>query len=238
MTPGSPPRVAVVGARGRMGRFACALIARNGSFALAAEIERGDELAAVLVECGASLALDFTEAGLGARHARTMLERGVRPVIGTSGVSAEEVAALDLLARERGLGGLVVPNFSLGMLLLQRAAVEIATHFADCEIVELHHATKKDAPSATSLDTAGRVERARGAHRGRVPIHSVRLPGLFAHQEILFGAAGEALTLRHDVRSPEAFGPGILAALAYATGARGIVSGLDRALAGESSPGG
>jgi 4-hydroxy-tetrahydrodipicolinate reductase len=227
-------RVAVVGARGRMGRFACQLLAGSDRFELAAEIERGDELGLVLAECGASLALDFTEAGLGARHGRIMLEAGVRPVIGTSGVSAEEVAELDRIARARAIGGLVVPNFSLGMLLLQRAAEAIAIHFADCEIIELHHKTKKDAPSATSLDTAARIERARarGGERGEhVPIHSVRLAGLLAHQEILFGAAGEALTLRHDVRSPEAFGPGILAALAHARGALGVASGLDRALA-------
>ena len=151
----------------------------------------------------------------------------MRPVIGTSGVTREEALRLDRRARELELGGLVVPNFSLGMLHVQHAAAELARHFERAEIVELHHDKKKDAPSSTARDTAERL----GALRGRpIPIHSVRLPGLYAHQEVLFGAPGELVTLRHDTLTPEAFCPGILLALRHATRARGVAFGLEAAL--------
>jgi 4-hydroxy-tetrahydrodipicolinate reductase len=226
-------RVAVVGARGRMGRFACELLRATPGFEVAAEIEREHRLEGVLRECGAGVGLDLTVAGLGARHARCMLEVGLRPVVGTSGVTRAEVGELDRLARARDLGGIVVPNFSLGMACLQRAAEELVRHFASVEILELHHERKKDAPSGTARHTAERLERLRGG--AAVPIHSVRLPGLYAHQEVFFGGPGETLTLRHDMTGPEAFGPGLLAALRFAARARGVALGLDAALAPASS---
>ena len=155
-----------------------------------------------------------------------LLRLGVRPLVATSGVSPEETAALDALALERGLGGLVVPNFSLGSWLLQRLSVAAARWFERAEIVELHHDRKRDAPSGTALETARRMRAARDGARD-VPIHSVRLPGLYAHQEVLFGAPGEVLTLRHDMSGPEAFGPGILASLRHVATANGVGRGLD-----------
>jgi 4-hydroxy-tetrahydrodipicolinate reductase len=147
-------------------------------------------------------------------------------VIGTSGVTLEENARLDALARERSLGGLVVPNFSLGMWLLQRAAAEAAGHFEKAEIVEMHHEKKRDAPSGTALDTAERMGAAREGSSTPIPIHSVRLPGLYAHQLVILGSAGETYTLRHDMTGPEAFGPGILAGLAHAARAEGVGRGI------------
>lgn len=223
-------RIAVVGARGRMGRFACGLLARTPGFELAAELgrEAEGELTAALRASGAELALDLTVAGLGAAHGRAALEAGAGIVIGTSGVTREECDGLDRLARARGLGGLVVPNFSLGMACLLRAAEQLVCTFPDVTIVELHHEKKRDAPSGTSLATRARLL-AHGAHEP-VAIHSVRLPGLYAHQELLFGGAGETLTLRHDMQGPEAFAPGILAALRWARTAEGVAFGLERAL--------
>jgi 4-hydroxy-tetrahydrodipicolinate reductase len=125
-----------------------------------------------------------------------------------------------------------VPNFSLGMCLLQRAAVEAARAFAQAEIIEMHHERKKDAPSGTAFDTAERMHAARGAVRKAgaderdIPIHSVRLPGLYAHQVVVFGAAGETYTLRHDMSGPEGFGPGILLGIRYAASAVGIGRGI------------
>lgn len=225
----SRTRVAVVGAGGRMGRFACELLAGQADFELAARLGREVALANALRECGAELALDLTTAGLGAAHARLFLECGLRPVIGTSGVTRAETAELDRLSRARGLGGIVVPNFSLGMAALQRAAEELVRTFPEVAIVELHHAGKKDAPSGTALDTRERLL-AKGA-RAPLPIQSVRLPGLYAHQEIHFGAAGERLLLRHDMHSPEAFAPGLLAALRFARSAVGVGFGLDTVFA-------
>lgn len=223
-----PARVAVIGARGRMGRFACALLQGSSEFELAAEIGREHALDFVLRECGALLALDLTVAGLGGAHARTALAAGLRCVVGTSGVTRAETAELDALARARGLGGIVVPNFSLGMAWLNRAAEGLARAFPSVSIVERHHERKRDAPSGSARDTAERLSRRRGG--GEVPIQSVRSPGLYAHQEVLFGAAGETLTLRHDMLGPEAFGPGLLAALRYAARAEGVAFGLEAAL--------
>lgn len=230
MTPPAKLPVAIVGGGGRMGRFAQELVGASEAFALVAAVGRGEDLVAVLSRTKPVVALDVTRAGLGFEHAASMLEAGVRPLIGTSGVSLEENASLDRIARELGLGGLVVPNFSLGMWLLQRAAVEAARHFPKAEIVEMHHAEKKDAPSGTALDTAERMRAARESGSGGVPIHSVRLPGLYAHQIVTFGAAGETYTLRHDMSGTAAFGPGILRGLAYAATAVGVGRGIDLAL--------
>lgn len=226
----TPVSVAVIGARGRLGRFACECLGRDPRFELVAEFGREHHLEAVLPECGASVALDATMAGLGARHGHAILGAGLRPVIGTSGVTREEARELDRVARARGLGGLVVPNFSLGMACLNRAALLLvrARAFASVSIVERHHERKRDAPSASARDTAELLSRA--GLSGPVPIQSVRAPGLFAHQEVLFGAPGETLTLRHDMLGPEAFEPGILAALLHASAARGVAWGLEAAL--------
>jgi 4-hydroxy-tetrahydrodipicolinate reductase len=240
--------VAVVGSRGKLGSFACELLGRTGGFEVVARFDHDEDWAASIAASGAKVAFEATRAGLGFEHGMLLLERGLRPVIATSGVSAEETSKLDARARELGLGGIVVPNFSLGSLLMQRFAEEAARHFAGAEIVELHHERKPDAPSGTAAETARRIAnarraaelapfippamdpRARGDAPHGVPIHSLRLPGLYAHQEVLFGAPGETLTLRHDMSGPSAFGPGILASLRYAATAVGVARGLDAAL--------
>ncbi len=196
---------------------------------LVARLGAQDRLEEALRLSGARVVLECTRAGLGYEHARRILGLGLRPVVGTSGVSLEETRALDRLAREKGLGGIVVPNFSIGMGLLQRAALEAARAMPSCEIIELHHADKPDAPSGTALDTAERLRALRQDGRA-IPIHSVRLPGLYAHQLVIFGAAGESYTLRHDMSGPAAFGPGILCCLRYAASAQGVARGLDAAL--------
>lgn len=220
-------RVAVVGARGRMGRLACRLVREAPDLELVAEVVREDALDAKLRASEAELGLDVTAAGLGAAHARAMLALGVRPVVGTSGVSAAENAALDAEARALGLGGLVVPNFSLGVWLLLRAVEDAAKHFTRAEIVELHHERKKDAPSGTAVATAELLARAwdRDSIEG-IPIHSVRLPGLLSNQEVLFGGRGEVLALRHETYDVECFSAGILAGLRYARTATGIARGI------------
>jgi len=230
-----PLRVAVVGAGGRMGSFACRLLADRPDFELVARIVRGDDLAARLAATRPTVGLDLTVAGQGARHGHALLLAGVRPVIGTSGVTPDELRALDADARERGSGGLVVANFSRGAWLVQRLCAEAARHLAAAEIVEAHHATKRDAPSATALETARTIARARGLGEGAeaaVPIHSVRLPGLRANQEVLFGGAGEIVAIRHETYGPEAYAAGLVAALHHAARASGVASGLGPAFGG------
>jgi len=208
-----------------MGRFVCALLAARPEVGDVVGVFRGDELAESCRH--AEIGFDFTVAGLGAEHARIMLAHGVRPVVGTSGVTPEEVSELDRLAREVELGGLVVPNFSLGMACVQAAMGFFAEHFAHAEIIEEHRPEKRDAPSATSLHTR---ELLREAGLQEVPIHSLRLPGRYAHQEIVFGGRGEKVSLGHDMLGPEAFAPGILAALEHVPSATGVALGLGAAL--------
>ncbi len=218
-------RVVVVGARGRLGSFACELLGASPGFELVARANSTDDLEALVRASRPDVAFETTRAGLGAEHARRLLAAGVRPLVATSGVSAAELAELDRAARELGLGGLVAPNLSRGMWLLQRAADEAARHMGHAEIFEMHHARKADRPSGTALDTARRVAEVWG--RSEPPaIHSMRLPGLVAHQVVAFGDAGEIYSLRHDVTSPAAYGPGILAGLRYVSRAEGFGLGI------------
>ena len=214
------------GALGRVGRFAADWLEELDEVERVVRADRGDELSPLLGEV--EVAFDFTVAGLGFLHGRAFVEAGVRPVIGTSGVTRDEVRELDALARARGLGGLVVPNFSLGIACLRRAVEEAARTFSSAEILELHHDRKVDAPSAT----AGHLRELLTEHGIEAPIHSVRLPGLYAHHEVLFGGPGETLRVRHDMAGPEAFGPGITAALRHVLATTGVAYGLEAVLPG------
>ena len=152
------------------------------------------------------------------------LAAGVPAVVGTTGLGPADLAAFDELAREHGVACFVAPNFALGAVLMMRFAAEAGRHLPAAEIVELHADTKLDAPSGTAKATADLLP-------GDVPIHSVRLPGLVAHQEVLFGGEGQLLTIRHDTLSREAFAPGVLLALERLTTlAPGLTVGLDALL--------
>jgi 4-hydroxy-tetrahydrodipicolinate reductase len=156
-----------------------------------------------LVDIGQAEAMvDFTAPEVVESNIRAALEQGVPAVVGTSGWDPEAVGAL---ANERGVALLVVPNFAIGAVLMMRLAGEAAKYLPRAEVVELHGETKKDAPSGTAKATAERL--------GGAPIHSVRLPGLVAHQEVLLGGDGQLLTIRHDAFSREAYVPGVLLAL-------------------------
>jgi 4-hydroxy-tetrahydrodipicolinate reductase len=169
-------------------------------------------------------AVDFTQAEVAAGNIRSALEQGVPVVVGTSGLGGAELEELDALALERSLQLLVVPNFAIGGVLMMRFAEAAAEYLPRAEIVELHHEGKKDAPSGTARATAERLP-------GEPPIHSVRLPGLVAHQEVLLGGDGQLLTIRHDTFSREAFVPGVLLALEkLATLPPGLTVGLERLL--------
>jgi len=233
-------RVAVVGAGGKLGAFACRILENDARFEIVARLRSADDVDGTLRAARADVVFESTVAGLGARHARLALRAGSRPLVATSGINEAEARELDGLARELGLGGLYAPNLSRGMWLLQSAAEAIARHVGAFEIVELHHDKKRDAPSGTAADTARRLESVRRevdpGSTARAPIHSVRLPGLLAHQEILFGAPGELVTLRHDAFGHDAYGPGILAGLAYVASASGFGTGIGRAFQSIEKP--
>ncbi|MBV9233795.1 MAG: 4-hydroxy-tetrahydrodipicolinate reductase, partial [Candidatus Eremiobacteraeota bacterium] len=162
------------------------------------------------------------------------VERGLPTVVGASGWSEEQRAALDRAARKRDVGALLVPNFSIGAALMMRFAETAARYFKDAEIVELHHASKKDRPSGTAKETAALIERAAGQSPA---VHSVRLPGLLAHQRVLFGGTGELLTIAHDSFTRESFVAGMRAALRAVVQRRGLAIGLDCVLDAAEGPG-
>jgi 4-hydroxy-tetrahydrodipicolinate reductase len=168
--------------------------------------------------------VDFTHAEAARRHLPWALRRGMAAVVGTTGLTAQDLQTLRDLAEEHATGVCVVPNFSLGAMLVARLSALAVETFPHVEIVELHGAHKLDRPSGTAAALAAHLEE---RSQREVPIHSVRLPGLVAHQEVLFGGSGELLTLRHDVWSRQAYVPGTLLAVRKAPSLRGLVTRLE-----------
>ncbi len=244
-------RVGVAGALGRLGRVACnaieaaddltlsAAFARHGGERLADALGGGaggsgtnvvggdvvidDELGA-FVGRGLDVVVDCTVYPVTVDVVRESVDAGIPVVIGATGWTDEDLVVLSDRCDEAGVPAMLVPNFSFGAVLMMRFAAQAARVFPRAEIVELHHDQKRDAPSGTAKLTARRIHEA-GAPLP--PIHSVRLPGLMAHQETIFGGTGETLTLRHDTVSRESYGPGIVAAVRAVREQSGLVMGLD-----------
>jgi 4-hydroxy-tetrahydrodipicolinate reductase len=198
---------------------------------------------------GGAVLVDFTHPSVVFEHTRGAIAYGVHPVIGTTGLSPEQLADLAAFADKASMGGAVIPNFSVGMVLLQQAAAAAARFYDFCELTELHHNRKADAPSGTCLKTAELIEElgksfnapqveehetlqgCRGGQRkSGLRLHSLRLPGLVAHQEVMFGAAGETYTLRHDTIDRSAYMPGVLLTVRRVRTLEGLVYGLERLL--------
>jgi len=212
-------RVGVAGAAGRMGATTCEAVEAAEDMVLAARVDPalGTALEDVLGEV--HVVVDFTRPDTALENARTCVRAGVHCVVGTSGWD------VDALAGERGSGKvLFCPNFAIGAVLMMRFAAEASKYMARAEIIELHHDKKLDKPSGTAARTAALME-------GEVPIHSVRLPGLVAHQEVILGGVGETLTIRHDSLSRESFMPGVLLAVRKVAGIeRSPLVGLEHVL--------
>jgi len=201
-------RVAVSGAAGRMGQTVCEAVEGAVDMQLAGKADPalGVELAGVLGD--ADVVVDFSTPETALANARACFEAGVHVVLGTTGFDLE---ALREAAEAGEANCFVAPNFAIGAVLLIEAAQTIARHMPECEIVELHHDRKLDAPSGTAKRTAELIEAAGGnVHE---PIHSVRLPGLVAHQEVIFGGEGQTLSIRHDSIDRISFMPGVLLAV-------------------------
>jgi len=212
-------------------------------------------LEGAISEAKAHVLLDFTQPEAAVPNALAALRAGVSPVVGTSGIGEKGLSDLRAECEKTGVPAMVVPNFAIGAVLMMRFAEEAARWLPDAEIVEMHHNRKADAPSGTAMLTAERIASARtgdpqpdptrsvkapgargGSHLG-VPVHSVRLPGLLAHQCVLFGGPGEALTIRHDSLDRSSFMPGVLLAIRSVRGLSGLVVGLDSLLFGCDGPG-
>ena len=253
-------RTGVCGAGGRMGREVCRAIAAETDLDLvcavdpACEGKRLDELvpglqadlviaghAESLIENAVEVMVDFSIASAARENVPLALGNEIHCVVGTTGFAAEDLSRFDDLAVENGVGCLVAPNFAIGAILMMDFARRAARYMDVCEIVELHHPAKLDAPSGTARDTAGLIleERgiragdeheggSRGLDLGGIHIHSVRLPGLVAHQEVIFGGQGQTLTIRHDCFDRTSFMPGVIMAVRKVSGMKGLVSGLEK----------
>ena len=246
----TPLRVAVLGAKGRIGSEAARSIEAASDLELVAALDRDDKLDA-LAETGAQVAVDLTHPDAVMGNLEHCTAHGIHTVVGTTGWTDERLAAVrGWLAGSPSTGMLIAPNFSIGAVLTMRFAQQAARFFETAEVIELHHDNKADAPSGTATRTAqliaaARAEAdvavpddptthglpgARGADVDGVPVHSVRLRGLLAHQEVLFGSTGEILTIRHDSLHHSSFMPGILLGVRSVVNTPGLTFGLENFL--------
>jgi 4-hydroxy-tetrahydrodipicolinate reductase len=235
-------RVAVIGADGRMGATVCDAVEGDPDLELVARIDVQDSLEQAL-DAGADVAVEFTTPDTVKSNTTWLLERGVHVVVGATGLTDEDLR--DLEGRTGPANAFVAPNFAIGAVLMMQVAQEVARHLPDVEITELHHDRKVDAPSGTALRTARLIAEARGdrgappgpeGHPARgdivdgIPVHSVRLPGIVASQEVVFGGVGQTLTIRHDSIDRTSFMPGVLLAVKRVPQLPGLTVGLEHLL--------
>lgn len=242
-------KVAVVGASGRLGRLVCRLIDESDEFELVATLGSSSDLSEL---AGADVAVDVTVPGASAAVVDAALAQGLRVVVGTSGWSGERIASLETrVAAMPGVGVVIVPNFSIGSMLATKFAAMAARFYDSIEIVEAHHASKLDSPSGTAVRTAelmqaARAERgpvasphndqrARGQRVASIPVHSLRLAGVSARQDVMLAGEGEVLTISHETLSSSSYEQGILIALRAARTAIGVTVGLDALIDIESA---
>jgi 4-hydroxy-tetrahydrodipicolinate reductase len=242
-----PVRVAVLGARGRMGTEVCRAVEAADGLDLVAAIDLGDPLSG-LADAGTDVAVDFTRPDVVLDNLRFCIEHGVAAVVGTSGFDEARLATVrGWLADRPGACVLVAPNFGVGAVLAMYFARRAARFFSSAEVIELHHPGKLDAPSGTAVHTAAllaaaRAEAgvgpvpdattsalagARGADVDGIRVHSVRMPGLVAHQEVVLGTEGETLTIRHDSMNRTSFMPGVVLAVRAVRDRPGLTVGLE-----------
>jgi 4-hydroxy-tetrahydrodipicolinate reductase len=234
--------VAILGASGRMGSLARELVDADSNLKLHAALGSGSDLSMML---GADVVVDFTLPDVSPKMVEFAIQNNLKIVVGTSGWSELKLASLEKqLASNPAAGVVVVPNFSIGSMLLQRFSAEAAKHFGSVEIIEAHHAGKVDSPSGTAIATAERIagaqsanhlvpgagQQARGEIHKGVPIHSLRQPGVSAKQDVIFGAEAEQLTISHDVSSHRAYSLGILRSIEFAHANTGLTVGLEAVL--------
>lgn len=238
-------QVGVSGALGRMGQGVCHAVEAADDLELVATVDQDDPLED-LTDAGVEVVVDFTTPDAVADNVDWYLRHGIHAVVGTTGWTDDDLTRWRGLAEDGEANLVVAPNFALGAVLMMHLATIVAPHMPHVEITELHHDRKADAPSGTALRTAEliaeartdapeptmgeTVDGARGAERGGIRVHSVRLPGLVAHQEVVFGAPGQTLTIRHDTVDRSSFMPGVLLAVREVAGREGVTVGLEHLL--------
>lgn len=261
-------KVVVAGALGKMGQESCKAITNADSMALVGVVDNrligteigpiigkpdldvkiSDSLLKVIEETNPDVLVDFTRPGVVQGNIEIAINNGLRTVVGTTGMSMPEINKFIKMAAEKGIGGLIAPNFAIGALLMIKFASEAAKYLPHVEIIELHHDQKVDAPSGTAIKTAEmisevrgnmsqgapsefeKIEGVRGGNFEGLRIHSVRLPGMVAHQEVIFGGIGQTLSIRHDSISRESFMPGLIIAVRKVINLDKMVYGLENLL--------
>lgn len=241
-------QVLVNGAKGKMGAQVVSTISQQQDMQLVAMTDLGDDLAGTLREKRPAVAVDFTHPSCVYENTKTIVEAGVAGVIGTTGLTQEQLKTLHALAETHETGLLVAPNFCIGAVLMMEFSKQAARFFPNVEIIEQHHPAKADAPSGTASLTArlaasamestsaskpeasGKEIPFRGGIVNGVHVHSVRLPGLVAHQEVIFGTEGQTLTIRHDSLSRISFMTGVLQGIRSVSTWKGLAYGLDKLL--------
>jgi 4-hydroxy-tetrahydrodipicolinate reductase len=260
----APIKVIVNGASGRMGQEVVKAVCFDPDTQMAGAVERdisdsflnlpdgsgrvpfSSNLEYILTDCHPDVMVDFTVASVTVPAALTALKHRVNLVIGTTGLTQDEINRIDNLAKEQQVGAVLAPNFALGAVLMTYLAKLSSRYFDYAEIIELHHHLKVDSPSGTSIKTAMAMAESRGKpfiqppetkeseSRGKqisgIPIHSVRLPGILARQEVIFGSPGQTLSIKHDTTSRECYMPGVMLAIKEVMNRKGLVFGLDTLL--------
>jgi 4-hydroxy-tetrahydrodipicolinate reductase len=241
-------KVGVLGARGRMGAEVVKAVTASADLELVAALDLGDSLDQ-LISSGAQVVVDFTTPDSVMANLEFLISNGINAVVGTTGFDDVRVAKLQALtAANPKVGVLIAPNFAIGAVLMMEFATKAAKYFESAEIIELHHPDKVDAPSGTAARTAelmtqarkdaklsaapdatnSGIPAARGGKVGEIPVHSIRLRGLVAHQEVLLGGLGETLTIRHDSLDRAGFMPGVLLGVRKVISNPGLTHGLDK----------
>ena len=256
-------KVGVIGAMGKMGKEVIEAVCKDNELQLVCAVDKinidgdvcsdkdvriiGDLKSAIEIH-KPDVIVDFTQPASVFENAKTCIENGVRPVIGTTGLSDEQMEVLNSMSQAKGLGCLIAPNFSTGAVLMMMFAKQAAKYFDNAEIIELHHNQKKDAPSGTAIKTAlmmsesgnmtfetgncAETETIQGARGGKsysnIHIHSVRMPGYIASQEVLFGASGQILSIRHDSMDRQCYMDGVKLAIKYVADHNDFIYGLEK----------
>ncbi|WP_028307309.1 4-hydroxy-tetrahydrodipicolinate reductase [Desulfitibacter alkalitolerans] len=252
-----PIGVLVVGGFGKMGKEVVNMVqnsgdlelvsivdtAHNCDYSLPSNIFVGHDLKAAIKESKPQVVVDFTHPGIVLDNTLIALKERAAVVVGTTGLKPEALDQIHVSAEEKGIGVVVAPNFALGAVLMMEISKQIAKHFSEVEIIEMHNPKKADSPSGTALKTAEGIARnlkstpviydsspARGEIINNIPIHSVRLTGLIAHQQVIFGAQGQTLTIKHDSYDRTSFMPGVALAIKKVMKCKGLIYGLENLL--------
>jgi 4-hydroxy-tetrahydrodipicolinate reductase len=241
-------RIAVLGSKGKVGTTMVGAVQAAEDLTLSAEVDAGDPLS-LLTDSNTEVVIDFTHPDVVMDNLKFVIDNGIHAVVGTTGFTDDRLRQVRTwLAAKPGVAALIAPNFAIGAVLSMHFAKQAAPFYQSVEVIELHHPNKADAPSGTAARTASLIAQARkelppnpdattvglpgarGADIDGVPVHSVRLAGLVAHQEVLFGTAGETLTIRHDSMDRTSFVPGVLLAVRRAAEHPGLTVGIESLL--------